>query len=200
MPLYASSISEMLTMPVGVLTADYIDVWCNTATDTPHKIRVGDMIAVKWNADPCDREYTWCTVLAADQVASGASLTLMHEQAVDVPDHPHDEPTHVTYDWKVYASGYRTKWMVYNFDNAAEHVEHVLAFVSEVHFDDTFTFDDCWDESGVIDHLKIANLRGVPGDFDDNEYANQNFIINDAECATHYYTVDELVRMNDWWY
>ena len=58
MPLYASSISEMLTMPVGVLTADYIDVWCNTATDTPHKIRVGDMIAVKWNADPCDREYT----------------------------------------------------------------------------------------------------------------------------------------------
>ena len=86
MPLYASSISEMLTMPVGVLTADYIDVWCNTATDTPHKIRVGDMIAVKWNADPCDREYTWCTVLATDQVASGASLTLMHEQAVDAPE------------------------------------------------------------------------------------------------------------------
>ena len=80
-------------------------------------------------------------MLATDQVASGASLTLMHEQAVDVPDHPHDEPTHVTYDWKVYTSGYRTTWMVYNFDNAAEHVEHVLAFVSEVHFDDTFTFD-----------------------------------------------------------
>ena len=51
MPRYAASISEMLTMPVGVLTTDYIDVWCNTATDTPHKIRVGDMIAVKWNAD-----------------------------------------------------------------------------------------------------------------------------------------------------
>ena len=34
MPLYAASISEMITMPVGVLTADYIDVWCNTATDT----------------------------------------------------------------------------------------------------------------------------------------------------------------------
>ena len=57
MPRYAASISEMLTMPVGVLTTDYIDVWCNTATDTPHKIRVGDMIAVKWNADPHDREY-----------------------------------------------------------------------------------------------------------------------------------------------
>ena len=83
MPLYASSVSEMLTMPVGVLTTDYIDVWCNTATDTPHKIRVGDMIAVKWNADPCDREYTWCTVLATTHVASGAELTLMHEQAVD---------------------------------------------------------------------------------------------------------------------
>ena len=43
-------------MPVGVLTTDYIDVWCNSATDTPHKIRVGDMIAVKWNADARDRE------------------------------------------------------------------------------------------------------------------------------------------------
>ena len=63
MPRYAASISEMLTMPVGVLTTDYIDVWCNTATDTPHKIRVGDMIAVKWNADARDREYTWCTVV-----------------------------------------------------------------------------------------------------------------------------------------
>ena len=57
----------------------------------------------------------------------------MHEQAVDVPGHPNAESTHVTYGWKVYASGYRTKWMVYNFDNAAEHTEHVLAFVSEVH-------------------------------------------------------------------
>ena len=69
MPLYAASISKMITMPVGVLTADYIDVWCNTATDTPHKIRVGDMIAVKWNADTHDREYTWCTVLATTHVA-----------------------------------------------------------------------------------------------------------------------------------
>ena len=56
MPRYTASISEMLTMPVGVLTTNYIDVWCNTATDTPHKIRVGDMIAVKWNADSHDRE------------------------------------------------------------------------------------------------------------------------------------------------
>ena len=92
-------------MPVGVLTTDYIDVWCNTATDTPHKIRVGDMIAVKWNADVHDHEYTWCTVLATTHVASGAELTLMHEQAVDVPGHPNDEPTHVTYNWKVYTSG-----------------------------------------------------------------------------------------------
>ena len=84
-------------MPVGVLTTDYIDVWCNSATDTPHKIRVGDMIAVKWNADARDREYTWCTVLATTHVASGAELTLMHEQAVDVPGHPGGEPTHVTY-------------------------------------------------------------------------------------------------------
>ena len=76
MPRYAASISEMLTMPVGVLTTDYIDVWCNTATDTPHKIRVGDMIAVKWNADVHDREYTWCTVLATTHVASGAELAL----------------------------------------------------------------------------------------------------------------------------
>ena len=44
MPLYAASISEMITMPVGVLTADYIGVWCNTATDTPHKIQVGDTL------------------------------------------------------------------------------------------------------------------------------------------------------------
>ena len=90
-------------MPVGVLTTNYIDVWCNTATDTPHKIQVGDMIAVKWNADAHDREYTWCTVLATTHVASGASgaeLTLMHEQAVDVPGHPEGEPTHVTYNWK----------------------------------------------------------------------------------------------------
>ena len=109
MPRYVASISEMLTMPVGVLTTDYIDVWCNTATDTPHKIRVGDMIAVKWNADVHDHEYTWCTVLATTRVASGhAELTLMHEQAVDVPGHPDGEPTHVTYNWKVYTSDYRT--------------------------------------------------------------------------------------------
>ena len=200
MPLYAASISEMITMPVGVLTADYIDVWCNTSTDTPHKILVGDMIAVKWNADVHDREYTWCTVLATDHTSSGAELTLMHEQAVDVPGHPNAESTHVTYGWKVYASGYRTKWMVYNFDNAAEHTEHVLAFVSEVHFDDTFTYDDCWDENGVIDHLQIRNLSGVPGDFDDSAYGSQTFLINDAECASHYYTIDELVEMNSWWY
>ena len=37
MPRYAASISEMLTMPVGVLTTDYIDVWCNTATDTAER-------------------------------------------------------------------------------------------------------------------------------------------------------------------
>ena len=121
MPRYAASISEMLTMPVGVLTTDYIDVWCNTATDTPHKIRVGDMIAVKWNADVHDREYTWCTVLATTHVASGAELTLMHEQAVDVPGHPAGDPTHVTYSWKVYTSDYRTKWMVYNYSLARDH-------------------------------------------------------------------------------
>ena len=62
----------------------------------------------------------------------------------DVPGHPAGDPTHVTYSWKVYTSDYRTKWMVYNFDNAAEHTEHVLSFVNEVHFDDTFTFDDSW--------------------------------------------------------
>ena len=55
----------------------------------------------------------------------------------------------MTYGWKVYASGYRTKWMVYNFDNAAEHTEHVLAFVSEVHFDDTFTYGDCVQTAGM---------------------------------------------------
>ena len=32
MPRYAASISEMLTMPVGVLTADYIDVWCGVVS------------------------------------------------------------------------------------------------------------------------------------------------------------------------
>ena len=54
----------------------------------------------------------------------------------------------------------RTKWMVYNFDNAAEHTEHVLAFVSEVHFDDTFTFDDCWDALG---NEGLNNLRASSG-------------------------------------
>ena len=90
--------------------------------------------------------------------------------------------------------------MVHNFDNAAEHVEHVLAFVSEVHFDDTFTFGDCWDASGVMDHLRITTLSGLPGDFDDSEYGSQTFIINDVEHADHHYTVDELVAMNAWWY
>ena len=81
MPVYLTSLSEMVTMPIAVNTEEYIDVWCNTATDTPHKICVGDMIAVKWNADVHDHEYTWCTVLATTHVASGAELTLMHEQA-----------------------------------------------------------------------------------------------------------------------
>ena len=69
MPRYTASISEMLTMPVGVL----LDVLCNTATDTPHKIRVGDMIAVKWNADARDREYTWCTVRCYTAAASASA-------------------------------------------------------------------------------------------------------------------------------
>ena len=76
MPVYENSVSEMITMPVGVLTTDYIDVWCNIATNTPHKIRVGDLIAVKWNADPHDHEYTWCTVLDTHPVGSGSALTL----------------------------------------------------------------------------------------------------------------------------
>ena len=62
MPVYLTSLSEMVTMPIAVNTEEYIDVWCNTATDTSCKIRVGDVIAVKWNADENDHEYTWCTV------------------------------------------------------------------------------------------------------------------------------------------
>ena len=144
------------------------------------------------NAGGNDREYTWCTVLSVHHTQPHSALTLLHEQAVDVPGHPNDEA--------VNTCGYQSKWVVYNFDNAAEHAEHVLAFVNEVHFDDAFTFDDCWDENGVMDHLKITNLSGVPGDFDDNEGDNQHFIINDAEHARHCYHVDELVAMNEWWY
>ena len=90
--------------------------------------------------------------------------------------------------------------MVYNFDNAAEHTEHVLAFTSEVNYDDSYTFDDCWDETGVIEYLKITNLSGVPGDFDDSEYGSQTFIINDEDHVNHHYTVKELIEMNTWCY
>ena len=201
MPVYLTSLSEMVTMPVAVNTEEYIDVWCNTATDAAWKIRVGDVISVKWNADDDDREYTWCTVLDARHTHSHSTLTLLHEQAVDVPGHPDGEATHVTYNWKVNTCGYQSKWVVYNFDNAAEHAEHVLAFVSEVDFDDTFTFDDCWDENGVMNHLRITNLSGLPGDFDDNEGDNQAFIINDDENASHVYTTQEWSNMyGDEWY
>ena len=46
MPVYLTSLSEMITMPVAVNTEEYIDVWCNTATDAAWKIRVGDVISV----------------------------------------------------------------------------------------------------------------------------------------------------------
>ena len=204
MPVYLTSLSEMVTMPIAVNTEEYIDVWCNTATDTSWKIRVGDVIAVKWNADENDREYTWCTVLAARHTQSHSTLTLLHEQGVDVPGHPDGEATHVTYNWTVYTSGYQNKWVVYNFDNAAEHAERVIAFVNEVEHGVTSTLDDCWDESGVRDHLTIANLSGVPGDFDDNEGDNQAFIINDDENASHVYTDQEWTSMYggnvDEWY
>ena len=58
MPVFLTSLSEMITMPIAVNTEEYIDVWCNTTTDAAWKIRVGDVIAVKWNADENDREYT----------------------------------------------------------------------------------------------------------------------------------------------
>ena len=110
MPVYLTSLSEMITMPVAVNTEEYIDVWCNTATDAAWKIRVGDVISVKWNADDDDREYTWCTVLDARHTHSHSTLTLLHEQAVDVPGHPDGEATHVTYNWKVNTCGYQNKW------------------------------------------------------------------------------------------
>ena len=51
MPVFLTSLSEMVTMPIAVNTEEYIDVWCNTTTDAAWKIRVGDVIAMKWNAD-----------------------------------------------------------------------------------------------------------------------------------------------------
>ena len=47
MKVYLTSLSEMITMPVAVNTEEYIDVWCNTATNDVSKIRVGYVIAVK---------------------------------------------------------------------------------------------------------------------------------------------------------
>ena len=45
-----------------------------------------------------DRRCIPGTVLATTLVASGAELTLMHEQAVDVPGHPDGEPWDFTAD------------------------------------------------------------------------------------------------------
>ena len=67
MPVFLTSLSEMITMPIAVNTEEYIDVWCNTTTDAAWKIRVGDVIAMKWNADENDHEYTWCTVLNVEE-------------------------------------------------------------------------------------------------------------------------------------
>ena len=199
MPEYVNSISEMVTMPVGLMTEEFIDVWCNTATNTPHKIRVGDMIAVKWNADIHNHEYTWCTVLDTQSAGTGCALTLMHEQAVDVPDHPADEATHVTYNWMVYASGYQSKWMVYNFDQAGEHGERVVQFANQVYVNQ-LTFDDCWDEHGVDNYYRIANLSGVPGDWVEGVHGNQIFIVDTEEHENHWYTVEEFAGINKWCY
>ena len=59
MQVFLTSLSEMITMPIAVNTEEYIGVWWNTTTDAAWKIRAGDVIAMKWNADKNDHEYTW---------------------------------------------------------------------------------------------------------------------------------------------
>ena len=64
-------------MPVGVLTTNYIDVWCNTATDTPHKIQVGDMIAAV-AADCVAAESRKTQTVAAGAVVAAAGSEHQH--------------------------------------------------------------------------------------------------------------------------
>ena len=77
MPRYVASISEMLTMPVGVLTTDYIDVWCNTLQLTL------EFLHTATDSRLVSRRSQQRSITAAEE--SSWALVVVCEQAIDKP-------------------------------------------------------------------------------------------------------------------
>ena len=85
-------------MPVGVLTTDYIDVWCNSATDTPHKIRAGDATCwaaavaaamaarTSWGRACLPAPFPWSSAISSSDLGNEGLLTFVitsHKDCVD---------------------------------------------------------------------------------------------------------------------
>ena len=213
MPRYSTSLNELTEMQRGVGLDEIVDVWPMMQMSTVQQLNVGDLIAVKWHKSLRSHEFTWCTILAHTPIdATTCKVTLMHEQAA---------PGHITYDFILTSTDHSTVWLVFNFDNAAEHQWNIHRFVSQVsagtisytNFHDCngdlhivgYTGDyqclgDCCNDDGVIPELRISSLRLLPGDFetivpDEEVGADYNkynvFIINDDEAYNHTYTDEE---------
>ena len=202
MPRYTDSLTELTEMQRGVGTSEVVDVWPMTCVSKVSRIEVGDLIAVKWSKQRRSHDFTWCTVLQTTSVSStSVQLTLMHEQAA---------PSHVTYDMTFHDVGYSLDWLVFNFDNSAEHTHRIFNFVSQINTpatdytsmqewcDSYQCFADCYTyEEGVIPELLISTLSPLPGEFQSvvpeseigEDYNKANiFVVDDDEWNSHVYT------------
>ena len=202
MPRYTDSLTELTEMQRGVGSNEVVDVWPEICVSKVSRIEVGDLIAVKWSKQKRSHDFTWCTVLNTTSVSlTSVQLTLMHEQAA---------PSHVTYSMTFHDSGYEHDWLVFNFDNAAEHKRKIHHFVSQIHrpatdytsmqewCDDYQCYADCYtDTDGVLPKFLISSLSPLPGDFQcivpesevGTDYNKANiFVVNDREWDSHLYT------------
>ena len=205
MPRYIDNLAELTEMQRGVGIDEVVDVWPETCVSRVSQIGVGDLIAVKWSQQKRSHEFTWCTVLSNSPIdPTSAKITLMHEQAA---------PSHVTYGMTLHDADHSSTWLVYNFDNAAEHKWKICNFVSEVNRPPTDyanmqewcegyqVLADCYtDRDGVIPELLIDSLKPLPGDFQSTvpdsevgeDYNKANtFITNNEEWNTHVYSDEQ---------
>ena len=213
MPRYSTSLTELTEMQRGVGLDEIVDVWPMMHMSTVQQLNVGDLIAVKWHKSLRSHEFTWCTILATTPIdATSCKVTLMHEQAA---------PGHLTHDFVLTNTDHCSIWLIYNFDNSAEHQWNIHHFVSQIAAGTTsytnlydcdgnlrvvgYTgnyqcLDDCYNDDGVIPALRISSLKLLPGDFetivpDEEVGADYNkynvFMINDDELSSHTYTDEE---------
>lgn len=213
MPRYSTSLSELTEMQRGVGLDEIVDVWPMMHLSTMQHLNVGDLIAVKWHQSLRSHDFTWCTILSHTPIdATSSKVTLMHEQAA---------PGHLTHDFVLTNADHCAIWLIYNFDNSAEHQWNIHHFVSQVaagtiNYSSLHDWNanlhvvgytgsyqclaDCYNDDGVIPELRINALRPLPGDFETTvpdtdvgaDYNKYNvFMIDDDESHSHTYTYEE---------